>query len=377
MGVGIVRDHMPSPALTIRAGPRALARIRSEGLEPSMIEIVPGAAGGPKGLGIAGLDRVIFGEWLPKAPRVRHLIGASIGAWRFAAACRADPVRALGEFARVYTEQSYPPRPSRRFVSQAAREMLRALFAGREAEILSGAFNRLHILTVRGRWPLTRDSSLHTSLGFGVAALANAFGRRHLARFIDRTVFLDPRDRPPFMPVGELASQTAGPPLRFDAFHTHLVLLDADNLGEALLASASIPLVLEGVPDIPRAPTGVYWDGGIIDYHLHLPYHHARDLVLYPHFTDRLVPGWLDKGLPWRRAHGEWLENVIVVAPSPEYLASLPGGKLPDRKDFARYAGDDARRMATWRRAISESDRLAHDFLEFSRRPDLARVLPL
>ena len=71
-------------ALTIRAGKRAFERIRDNGLDPSDIEIVPGAAGGPKALGIAGLDRAIFGEWLPSAPGVRHLIGASIGAWRMA-----------------------------------------------------------------------------------------------------------------------------------------------------------------------------------------------------------------------------------------------------------------------------------------------------
>ena len=364
-------------ALTIRAGPRALEKIRADGLDPAMVEIVPGAAGGPKGLGIAGLDRAIFGEWLPSAPRMRHLIGASIGAWRFAAACCPDPGKALSEFARLYTEQSYPPRPSRQFVSQAAREMLGTLFKGREDEVLGNPWHRLHILTVRGRWPLTRDSSLHTSLGFGLAALANAIGRRHLARFIDRTVFLDARDRPPFMPVGDLSAPAAAPSLRFDAFHTHTVTLDRENLGDALLASASIPLVLEGVANIARAPAGVYWDGGIIDYHLHLPYHHAEGIVLYPHFTDRIIPGWLDKGMPWRRARGEWLDNVVVIAPSTEYVSRLPNAKLPDRKDFARYIRDDKQRVATWRTAIAESDRLAEDFMEFVRRPDPARILPL
>ncbi len=363
--------------LTLRAGPRALARIRADGLDAAMVEIVPGAAGGPKGLGIAGLDRAIFGEWLAGAPRIRHLVGASIGAWRFAAACRADPLQALAEFARLYTEQCYPRRPSRRFVSQCARTMLESLFRGRESEVLASPWNRLHILAVRGRWPLTRDSSLHTSLGFGAAAMANLLGRRHLARFIDRTVFLDARDRPPFLAVGELACASGSPAVRFDAFHTHLVALDAANLGEALLASASIPLVLEGVPDIPRAPAGVYWDGGIIDYHLHLPYHLAEGLVLYPHFTDRIVPGWLDKGLPWRRARGPWLENVVVVAPSREYLSTLPHGKLPDRGDFRRFAGDDEGRMRYWRAAIAQSDRLGDAFLAFVRRPDPARVLPL
>jgi hypothetical protein len=351
--------------LTIRAGKRALQRIRESGLDPSMVEIVPGAAGGPKGLGIAGLDRAIFGEWLASAPRVRHLIGSSIGAWRFAAASCANPVAALAEFARLYTLQSYPPRPSRSFVSGAARAMLVELFAGKEAEIIASPWNRLHIITMRGRWPLTRDSSLHTPFGFGMAAMANMLGRRHLARFVDRTVFFDQRDHPPVMPE------------RFDAFHTHAVKLDAHNLGEALLASASIPMVLEGVTGIPSAPAGIYWDGGIIDYHLHLPYHHAQGLVLYPHFTDRIVPGWLDKAMPWRRGRGQWLDNVVLVSPSREYLAKLPAGKLPDRGDFSRYAGNDSRRMADWRQAIDESGRLGEAFLEFARKPDPASILSL
>jgi patatin-like phospholipase len=356
---------MPSPVLTIRAGKRALERIKSHGLAASDIEIIPGAAGGAKGLGIAGLDRAIFGEWLPAAPRVRHLIGASIGAWRFAAACCNEPVKALEAFARGYTEQTYPRRPSAGFVSAAARTMLQGLFAGREEEILNNPHYRLHILTVRGRWPLVRDSKYHTTLGFGMAAMANAIGRRHLARFIDRTVFHDARD-----PAGFFSK-------RFDAFTTHAVVLDRDNLGEALLASASIPLVLEGVANIPSAPEGVYWDGGIIDYHLHLPYHHSEGLTLYPHFTDRIVPGWLDKAMPWRRARGEWLENVVLIAPGREYLAKLPHGKLPDRGDFKRFMGDDAGRMKYWRAAIAESGRLADDFMDFVRRPDPARVLPI
>jgi hypothetical protein len=351
--------------LVFRAGPRALQRIRAEGLDPAMVEIVPGAAGGPKGLGIAGLDRAVLGEWLPSAPRVRHLIGASIGAWRFAAASCADPVMALAAFARAYTLQSYPARPSRAFVSNAAREMLAELFAGREAEILAHRWNRLHIIAMRGRWPLTRDSSLHTPLGFALAAAANALGRRHLSWFADRTVFVDARTPPTVIPE------------RFDHFRTHVVALDAGNLGQALLATASIPMILEGVANIPSAPAGIYWDGGIIDYHLHLPYHHAEGLVLYPHFTDAIVPGWLDKAMPWRRARGPWLDNVLLVAPSREYLATLPRGRLPSRADFKGYAGNDAGRMAAWRTAIAESERLGDAFLEFARKPDPARITPL
>ena len=143
--------------------------------------------------------------------------------------------------------------------------------------------------------------------------------------------------------------------------------LERDNLREALVASAAIPMVIEAVPDIPRAPAGIYWDGGLIDYHLHLPYSRSEGLVLYPHFTDRIVPGWLDKALPWRRARGPWLDNVVLVSPSREYLAKLPFGKLPDRSDFRRFASDFEGRMAYWSRAIAESARLGDEFLAFAR----------
>jgi hypothetical protein len=252
-------------------------------------------------------------------------------------------------------------------VAVFARERLDGLFTGREDETLAHPHYRLHIIAVRGRWPLTRDSSFTTSVGFSMAAMANALGRRHLARFMDRTIFHDPREHPAFFRTGA----------RFDAFHTHEVVLERGNLVEALLATAAIPLVLEGVPDIPSAPPGIYWDGGIIDYHLHLPYHRARGLVLYPHFGERIVPGWLDKAMPWRHARGEWLDNVVLLAPSPEYLAKLPHGKLPDRGDFTRFQGDDAGRMKYWRHAIGESARLGDAFLEFARGADPAMVKPL
>src|SRR5260221_1628453 len=99
---------MPNSVLTIRAGPRALAHIQSSGFGAADVEIIPGAAGGPKGLGIAGLDRAIFGEWLPAAPGVRHLIGSSIGASRFSAARRHGPGQPLDEFSRAHSAQRYP-----------------------------------------------------------------------------------------------------------------------------------------------------------------------------------------------------------------------------------------------------------------------------
>ncbi|HET8850873.1 MAG TPA: patatin-like phospholipase family protein, partial [Marinobacter sp.] len=139
--------------------------------------------------------------------------------------------------------------------------------------------------------------------------------------------------------------------------------LSRDNLLPALLASASIPLIMSGVRDLPGAPAGVYRDGGLLDYHLDLPYEQPG-VILYPHFTDKVVPGWFDKSLPWRRGDATRLQDVLLVSPSPEYLAGLPNGKLPDRKDFEKYTGDDAGRERVWHRAVAESDRLGDEFME-------------
>ena len=58
------------------------------------------------------------------------------------------------------------------------------------------------------------------------------------------------------------------------------------------------------------------------------------------------------------------MQDVLLLAPSREYLARLPHGKLPDRKDFSRYLGDDSGRERYWRTAMSESQRLGDEFLE-------------
>ncbi|MNP86622.1 hypothetical protein D3C76_1869700 [compost metagenome] len=55
---------------------------------------------------------------------------------------------------------------------------------------------------------------------------------------------------------------------------------------------------------------------------------------------------------------------MLLLAPSHQYLATLPHGKLPDRKDFKRYIGDDAGRERYWRKAMAESQRLGDEFLE-------------
>ena len=54
-------------ALKLFAGPKAFDHIQRNGLRAEHIGVIPGAAGGPKGLILGPLDRFIFGEWLPQS----------------------------------------------------------------------------------------------------------------------------------------------------------------------------------------------------------------------------------------------------------------------------------------------------------------------
>jgi len=353
--------------ISIRLGQRARQRIEREGLQAADIAIIPAAAGGPKGLILNGIDQWMFGEWLKQAPRQRRLVGASIGAWRMAAASLHDPVAGLRRLAHHYSHQTYPEKVDAAYVSRTCRALLDEVLDGRGEEPMSNPGYLLTVITARGVGALsdTRGSRWREMAGFLLAAAGNALSRSRLAGSMERVVFHDTRDDSAWLREG------------FDAFATQFVGLGADNVRDALLASGSIPLVLEAVTGIARAPQGTYWDGGLIDYHLHLPYQRDSGLVLYPHFTDHIVPGWLDKSMPWRRARDAAVENVVLVSPSPAFLARLPNGKLPDRNDFKHYGQDHAARIRDWTFAIGESERMAEALAKWAEKPDLRQAAPI
>jgi hypothetical protein len=350
-------------ALQIFAGPRARAALRERGLKAGDVRLVPAAAGGPKGLVLTPLDRLLFGPWLAQGPGTLHLIGASIGAWRMAAACLPDPVGAFQDLAEDYITQSYPHEPGRQpkaqDISRVFGATLETRLGTRAVDILSHPRRRLHVFTSRGRGLLSREGRVSTPVGYAGAFLANAVRRPAMGALLERVVFSDPRD--------DL-------PLPLDDYPARQVALSRDNLARAVLASCSIPFWLEAVQDIAGAPPGAYWDGGITDYHLHLDYAAMADgLVLYPHFQAQVVPGWLDKALKHRHRATARLDNVVLLAPDPDWIARvMPNGKLPDRGDFKRYgeAGVGARQR-DWRRAVAEGERLADEFAAAVARPTI------
>lgn len=157
------------------------------------------------------------------------------------------------------------------------------------------------------------------------------------------------------------------------------VALDAANAEDALLASGSIPLVRAPVRDIGGAPPGDYWDGGVIDHHLCMPYARQQGIMLFPHFVAHVTRGWLDRFLPWRKSvHGHpWLDDVLLIAPSRAFLDMLPARKLPDRNDFYRFGTDHGARIRTWERAIAQCEGFADAAMDWLSNPRLERVRPL
>jgi len=336
---------MPS-SLVIRAGVRAAARLRQEGFHAELFDTLVGASGGPKWLVLRELDDL----WIERVvlPRTTPLdtLGSSIGSFRHACFAQHDPHAALARFAQAYTEQTYACAPTPEAISVESERILAHLLADRGADdIVENPLVRSHFVAAR----LRRDRGLDHGPGFrlqlAAAAGWNTLSRRLLGRSFERIVFS----------TTEAATE---PTIDFDDLPTCRARLDAKNVGKALLASGSIPLVMSGVRDVPGM-AGTLFDGGILDYHFDFAFRRRPGLVLFPHFFDRMTPGWFDKGLPWRRPRARDLEDVLMIAPSEEFIAGLPSRKLPDRNDFLALGSEE--RIRRWQAVLVESQRLADE----------------
>lgn len=340
---------MTARNLRFRAGKEAFDSVRREGFAPERIGTIAGASGGAKWLVLSQLDRVILDRILPRLRAPVHLLGSSIGAWRFACYAQNDPLAAIDRFENAYIEQSYSDDPDIAEITAKSREILRYLL-GEDGvnQILANPLLRMSIMTVRARHAAASEQPALLGATLLAAASANVLARRSLGLFFQRALFFDVRERPPCLAATGFGMQS--------------VPLTIENLEDAVVASGSIPLVLAGVRDIAGARPGMYRDGGVIDYHLDLPQSSEGRITLYPHFFDRIIPGWFDKRLGWRRPDPVNVSRTILVSPSAEFVSRLPGGKIPDRSDFRNYAPEQ--RVAVWRRVVGECRALADEFAD-------------
>lgn len=346
--------------LRVLAGDLALAAIRRDGLDLDAVESLVGASGGPKWLVLVGLDKALFGELLSsREPRPLDAIGSSIGAWRHACLGQSDPLAALARFEEAYVTQAYPPKPPPSLVAERSRQIRDTLLGAEGArQIAAHPWLRTHVLTTRLRAvPGARDGRVQAA-ALVLGGLGNVARRSALGLLFERVV---------------VTNAPASPLLRgLDDLPTRLVELDEVTLPEALMATASIPFVIEPQGEIAGGPPGPYLDGGVLDYHPALDFSRSGGLALYPHFFDRITPGWFDKRIPGRWPRREWMSRVVLLAPSPRFVASLPGGAIPDRNDFFDR-GDEAR-IRRWREVARRSVELGDAFLELLRSGRIAEV---
>ena len=322
-----------------------------------------GASGGAKWLVLSKLDRVVADTLIPRLRGPVYLIGSSIGAWRFACYAQRSPLQAIERFEEAYLGQTYSEDPDRDEITAKSREILDyVLGASGTAEILSHPVFRTNVMTVRSRHVTASEQPALLVPGLLAAAAMNAVSRRSLGVFFERVLFYDARDLPPFYDV--------------QGFPLTRVELSKENLQDAIVATGSIPMVLSGVRNIAGAPPGIYRDGGVIDYHLDLPQSSPDRLTLYLHFIERIVPGWFDKKLSWRKPDPSHVDRTILVSPSKEFVARLPHAKIPDRRDFVNFAPEE--RIRAWRTTIEMCDELADELHEVLEKDQLAaRLEPL
>ncbi|MCG8537605.1 MAG: patatin-like phospholipase family protein [Pseudomonadales bacterium] len=340
--------HVKSPVLQWSLGPRAQAHIAANGLQVDDIDLLVGASGGPKWLVLEGLDRALFGDFLQARTRPLPCLASSIGSWRFACLGQKQPLNALDRFRDAYLAQSYPEKVTVHDVSRVLDEVLSHLMGSTGAEeILAHRFLRTSVVAIRSKGLLRSENKPLLASGLVATYFANLVKRDGLGVFCERSLFHDARQ--------QAASFD-------DQIPTAPIELSVQNLELALRASAAVPLVLAGVKDIPGGPAGVYRDGGVVDYHFSGAAAGADDLVLYPHFYPYFAPGWLDKSRARRHLTASSWPNLIMVSPSQAFIDGLPGGKIPDRKDF--YNMDNQERIRFWNKVVAESQRLGDAFLQ-------------
>lgn len=342
---------MKSGLVEFRAGSSALSIIKDKGLKSDDVKVVAGASGAAKWLVLAGLDKYLFTSWFKDRKNPLFTVGSSIGAWRFASAACPDPEKSISELEYGYIHQRYNGKPDAEEVSRVGWEILDRIFDQNSCrQAVNHHYIRLNILTVLSRGLLSGDSKLKTIMGITAAAMANAADRNYLRFFFERAMFSDFRDLPHFYGM--------------DQFPITNIRLDEFNLRQAVMASGSIPLIMEPVTGIQNAKEGIYRDGGIIDYHLDIPFLPAESegITLYPHYAGQIIPGWFDKFIKSRRPDMKNMSSVLLVYPSEKFVKMLPFSKIPDRNDFKRFIFRDDERIAYWTKAAQMSRMIAEEF---------------
>jgi len=332
--------------IDIVAGKNAAKIINEQGFKPELFTSFLGASGGPKWFTLFGLDKYIFGEFFKNRTQPLNLIGSSAGAFRSACFAQNDPVAAIERLATSYSQTRYSSnKPTPAEITIKARALLEDVFGDNGVtEIINNPVFKAHFIVAKSNGFIASENKLIQLLGLSKSYMLNRINRKLLGSQYERFIFGASNSN---------LSITDG-----YNFKTQNIALNQTNLKDALLASGSIPLVMQGIKNIAGSPQGMYRDGGIIDYHFDVKINNPG-LILYPHFNSEPKAGWFDKNLK-RKVAPQNYDNVVMITPSKEFVAGLPYGKIPDRNDFTDLDADT--RIKYWNTVFSETEKLAEAF---------------
>jgi hypothetical protein len=344
--------RMSRENIRVRAGKRAYDLIRAGGFSLDRIATYFGPAGGPRWLVASGFDLTLIREGALGKRQPVWLVGASAGAWRFAAWLQPEAEKSYRALMEAYISATYGRKDTPATILQSLTAIVnRYIDDDALSFVLTCKPYRLAILTCRAKHLTAFERSWVQKTGFLLGLLANLLHPALVHHFAERIVFYYGAQPPDFC-------------LR-KGFRGRFFPLSEVNFKAAVVASGAIPLAVAGVRDIFAAPDGVYRDGGLIDYNINQDYRtRSGGLTLFFHHQDRIIPGWMDKGIKKRRPPDEFLESVVMVYPSEGFVEGLPDGRIPDRGDFETFIDDPATRIANWRRTVELAAPLGEDFLE-------------
>jgi hypothetical protein len=344
--------------LDIYAGKLAMDRIQNEGFKQELFTSFLGASGGPKWFSLFSLDKYIFGKFFKDRKTELNLIGSSAGAFRAACFAQNDPVVAITRLAESYSETVYSNNAKPKEITSKAIELLDYVLGDNGAdEIINNKIFKTHFLVNKTNGFVGSNNKIIQSLGLIKSIILNRVDRKLLHNQYERFVFKSPSSR---LFIEDYCN-----------FKTQYADLTSSNLKDALLASGSIPIVMEGIKNITGVPKGMYRDGGIIDYHFDFKLKNNDGLILYPHFNSNPKAGWFDKNLK-RTVLAQNYDNIVMLVPSKKFVESLPYSKIPDRTDFTKM--EPAQRIKYWKSVLSETDQLSNYFNEFLDTKDYQKI---
>jgi hypothetical protein len=338
--------------LKLKAGPLVLNMLRDEGLKPERVRVFAGPAGGPKWFVSAGFDRGLMKSgFLTSHGKRVILAGSSAGAWRCLAMAAKSPLDAYENLRLAYSRNIFTSADTRQSISDKLRQNVDAFIRDDDIPvILKHPAYDLLVHTVRSYGPAASEHSMLQGAALLAAAAANAISPYGMRLAYERVIFYTGNGDSAFIK---------------NSLDGRAVPLSPSNLRQAALATGSLPYIIAGVKDIGGAPRGVYRDGGIMDYQLNADYQPGDGgYTLFFHYQERIVPGWFDKKLTWRKPAESCLERLVQVYPGPDFVDLLPDRRIPDRDDFTTFLNNPAERIRRWDKASELSDILWEEFAE-------------